>query len=73
MEKVVIIYIYTHQNQLYIYIPKSVIVRDYNKGFNYNKIRLIETVCTEEKDIGGYYMKAQDIPIAVIEHKEKIL
>ena len=50
-----------------IYEYPSVKVINYDKGLNYNKNRLIESVTVEEKDIGGYYIQQQDIPI--VEHK----
>ena len=50
-----------------IYEYPSVKVINYDKGLNYNKNRLIQSVSVEEKDIGGYYIQQQDIPI--VEHK----
>jgi len=51
----------------FIYESPSVKVINYDKGLNYNKNRLIQSVTVEEKDIGGYYIQQQDIPI--VEHK----
>ena len=50
-----------------IYESPSVKVINYDKGLNYNKNRLIQSVTVEEKDVGGYYIQQQDIPI--VEHK----
>ena len=55
------------KNGDFIYESPSVKVINYDKGLNYNKNRLIQSVSVEEKDIGGYYIQQQDIPI--VEYK----
>ena len=47
----------------------SVKVRLYDKGLNYSKNRLIQSVTTDKKDIGGYYIPKQNIPINIITSK----